>query len=452
MITQTPPFIYQLFLRAFTPQGTINSARRMLPHIASLGADIVYFCPVAEADDDADLSRFSERQMKSGFGNPKSPYRIKDYFVVDPEYGTYDDLAGFIAEAHHLGMKVILDLVYFHCGPTAVFIEDHPDYVMHDENGKIIDGQWHFPRLNFECRELRRYLIDNMIWLVGEIGCDGFRCDVGDGVPVDFWEEAREAVEAVNPDVFMLNEGVKPEMMVRAFDACYGFGWQGLIHNVAEGKTKASDIAGHIEKERSRLPKPDMVHFELRNYDNHDIANDDYDDRFEKRVGARCTEALNVLNFTVGGIPFLYNGNEICDTARHSIFASRERGGSCVSDWAAALTEAGKRRMEIIKKLSELRRELPSLSLGDIAFIENDRPDEVISYVREYEGSSGILGGSEPDSTSVIINLSDKPLTVRIASESDFDAVFMESGVQRGFDGKELRVDMLPWGYIVGRI
>ena len=452
MRTSPSPVIYQLFLRAFTPQGTIKSAEKMLPHIASLGVDYVYLCPVARADDDPDLSRFSDRQMRSGFGNPKNPYRIKDYFEIDPEYGTSEDLAGYIEKAHRLGMRVILDLVYFHCGPSAVFIADHPDFVMHDGDGKIIDGQWHFPRLNFACEELRSCLIKNMLWLVGDIGCDGFRCDVGDGVPVDFWEQAREAVAAVKPDIFMLNEGTKAEMMKKAFDACYGFGWQGVVHGVAEGRNKAHEIAAHFENERARLPEPGMVRWELRNYDNHDIANDDYEDRFEKRVGFRCAEALHVLDFTIGGIPFVYNGNEICDTARHSIFASRERGGSCVIDWSAALTDDGKRRMEIIKKLSALRRELPSLTLGETAFIENDRPDEVMSFVREYEGSSGILGSSEPDSASIVINLSDKPLTVKIKSESDFDAVFMESGAQRRFDGEELRIDMLPWGYVVGRI
>ena len=455
MLSSPSPIIYQLFLRAFTPQGTFVSAKKLIPHIASLGVDIIYLCPVALADDGPDLSRFSERQMKSGFGNPKNPYRIKDYYTIDPEYGTDAELAGFIDEAHRLGMRVILDLVYFHCGPSAVFIADHPDYVMRGADGSVIDGQWHFPRLNFECADLRRYLIDNMLWLVSDIGCDGFRCDVGDGVPVDFWEQARNEVSAVKPDIFMLNEGSKPEMMKKAFDACYGFGWQFVIHKIAEGEKKASKIAEHIEGERARLPEPDMIGCELRNYDNHDIANDDYDDRFEKRVGPRCAEALTVLDFTVPGIPFIYNGNEIGDTARHSIFASREKGGSCVIDWSSALTDGGRRRMEIIKKLSALRRELPSLSMGDIAFIENDRPDEVISFVREYDagiGSGLIRSAEEPDSSSVVINMSDRPLTVNIVSESDFDAVYIESGTQRSFNGKTLRIDMLPWGYIAGRM
>ena len=44
--------IYQINLRAFTPGGTLKSAEAMLPHIASLGVDLVYLCPVFLADDE----------------------------------------------------------------------------------------------------------------------------------------------------------------------------------------------------------------------------------------------------------------------------------------------------------------------------------------------------------------------------------------------------------------
>ena len=44
--------IYQINLRTFTPDGTLRAAERLLPHIAALGADMVYLCPVTLADDD----------------------------------------------------------------------------------------------------------------------------------------------------------------------------------------------------------------------------------------------------------------------------------------------------------------------------------------------------------------------------------------------------------------
>ena len=121
--------IYQIHLPIFTQGGTLESARKMLPHIASLGVDIVYLCPVVEADDDMDMRFWSKRQKASKTGNPKNPYRIKDYFKIDPQYGQDADLKNFVDEAHKLGLKVLLDLVYYHCGPTATMIKEHPDFV-----------------------------------------------------------------------------------------------------------------------------------------------------------------------------------------------------------------------------------------------------------------------------------------------------------------------------------
>ena len=77
--------IYQLFLRVFTPEGTLKAASEMLEHIKELGADIVYLCPVCEADDDMNEAFWSDRQKKSGLNNPKNPYRIKDYFKIDKQ-------------------------------------------------------------------------------------------------------------------------------------------------------------------------------------------------------------------------------------------------------------------------------------------------------------------------------------------------------------------------------
>lgn len=80
--------IYQLSLRTITPEGTLQAAIKMLPHIASLGFDIVYLTACFATDNDMDVSTWSNRQRNSGCGNPKNPYKMADYFHVDEEYGT----------------------------------------------------------------------------------------------------------------------------------------------------------------------------------------------------------------------------------------------------------------------------------------------------------------------------------------------------------------------------
>ena len=77
--------IYQINLRAFTPEGTLNAAAKMLPHLREIGADIVYLCPVVCADGSADVAGWSDRQRASGFLNPKNPYRIADNGCGIPE-------------------------------------------------------------------------------------------------------------------------------------------------------------------------------------------------------------------------------------------------------------------------------------------------------------------------------------------------------------------------------
>lgn len=215
--------IYQIFLRPFTPEGTLKSAKKLLPHLSDMGFSILYLCPVAEADDDPNPAFWSERQKASQTNNPQNPYRIKDYYTIDPEYGTDEDLEEFIREAHGYGMRVLLDLVYFHCGPTAVFLQEHPDFVQRDEKGEIRYLDWHFPGINYDSPELRAYLWENMEYFVRRFDVDGYRCDVGDMCPLDFWEEGRRRLEEIRPDILMLNEGQKPSYMERAFDMSYCF-------------------------------------------------------------------------------------------------------------------------------------------------------------------------------------------------------------------------------------
>ena len=129
--------IYQLFLRTFTPEGTIKAATEKLDHIASLGVDIVYFVSFCEADPDERQEYWSPRQCKSGRNNPKNPYRVCNYEKIDEEYGTAEDFREFVERAHALGMQVMIDLVYLHCGPS-VFPEKYPDLVKRDANGAII--------------------------------------------------------------------------------------------------------------------------------------------------------------------------------------------------------------------------------------------------------------------------------------------------------------------------
>ncbi len=353
--------MYQIQPRAFTPEGTLKAATARLPKLAELGVDIVYLCPVFVSDDDPDTRGWSPRQRASKLNNPRNPYRMKDYYHVDPEYGTDADLKTFIAEAHKLGMRVLLDMVYLHCGPRAVFLEKHPNFIKRDQEGKIVAAGWGFPAIDFSNPELREYLWKNMEYWVQEFGADGFRCDVSDGIPLDFWETARDRLDKIQPEVCLLAEGTRREDQLKAFDLDYGWGFKW---------DDAASIRKQWEKMRDERPRGGARF--IRFIDNHDIANDAWHNRVEKAWGTPRVNATLTVLFTLDGVPFLYNGQEIADTARHSIF------GRLPIDWANGDTPAGKARFAFCQQLCAIRHAERAADLRRLAWVDNDGLSRIV--------------------------------------------------------------------------
>ena len=215
--------MYQIQPRAFTVEGTIKAAEAKLPELAAMGVTVVYMCPVTAADDDPREDMWSPRQVKSGFNNPRNPYRTGDYFHVDPEYGTDEDLRSFVKAAHANGVKVLLDMVFLHCGPSARVLKDHPEYFSYDKDGKIVTEGWRFPKLDFTNRAVHEYFKANMVYWLADFDVDGFRCDVADCIPLDFWEEARDVCERIKDGIVILAEGCRHANTRHAFDANYNW-------------------------------------------------------------------------------------------------------------------------------------------------------------------------------------------------------------------------------------
>jgi cyclomaltodextrinase len=430
----TNGIIYQMQARAFTTQGTLQAATEKLPHVAETGATIVYLCPVFVADDDTDTTTWSARQKASKMNNPRNPYRMMDYYHVDPEYGSDDDLKVFVKKAHDLGMQVMLDMVYFHSGANAVFLKGHPDYIQRDKDGNPILGSWNWPALNFESSGLRDYLIKNMEYWVKEFNVDGFRLDVAGPIPLDFWEQARDRLDKIRPDVGLLAEATesgRPGDQIKAFDLNYSFIYYSNLKKVYSGDSPASTLRTIWEETESKVPKGARF---IRYFDNHDISNDDYYNRREQRWGFAGSNAALVHIFTLDGVPFIYNGQEIADRARHSIF------GKAPIDWPNAETLAGQLRLDFVKKLSEMRKTEKALTQGELKWLDNDQPESVVSYVRTLNGEQILT----------VINLSNHPVKVNIQGTSGSPSEILLSDIISG-DPKE-GFEMEAYGYWVGKL
>ena len=363
--------IYQLDVASFTREGTFAAAERELPRLADLGLTWVYLCPVTASDRDADPKYMSRRQKASGFSPSRNPYRPADFMSVEPSMGTKDDFRRFVKTAHALGMKVMTDVVFFHCGPKAVFLKEHPDWVKRDAHGGFVCGDWAFPQLDFANAGLRRYLMDSLLMWIRDCDVDGFRCDVGDLVPLDFWEAARREIDAAKPNVVMLLEGTAPAYGEKAFDMFYGFiaSHNGILEAL-RGRQPASRIRRQWEKERAQGPAGIAW---MRCTDTHDLAADAGDDRIERAWGPKRAACGLALSFALDGVPMLWMGQEIGWQGRYSIF------GPTPIDWANP-PEPG--RVATIRRLTALKREPAFGAQGEIVWLEPDDPDDELLFLR----------------------------------------------------------------------
>lgn len=411
--------IYQIALRTFTPAGTLSAATERLAHVASLGVDLVYVCPFFVEENDENRDTWSKRQLASQTDNPKNPYKIADYFHVDEEFGTEADVVAFVAEAHRLGMRVLFDLVYLHCARNPAFLNEHPDFVVRNPDGTVlIPDRWPFARLNFESRGLREHLIRNMEWLVEDMGADGFRCDVGDSVPLDFWREAFAYLKVKHPSLITLNEGREPTYLDGVFDWNYSFPWRSTVRSVFGRDGSAADIRALYAQEQDKYSgRTDRL---TRALDTHDTASDVGLLRNEILFTTPGMEAALVLQMTTEGVPFVWNGTELCDKEENNMFSNRFHGRRSAMDWSSAFTADGARRMSVFRALTALRRKHAALSEGSTRWSDNSAPDEVVSYVRQH-GEEAIL---------VVINAKNKPVNVAVDVLSEFSETIMSSGAR----------------------
>jgi len=393
---------YQLQMRSFTPEGTIKAAEAKLPMLKDLGVTLVYLTPVNVSDGDMNLESWSPRQKKSGLNNPRNPYRPYDYFHVDPEYGTDNDLKEFINHAHSLGMYVMLDMVFAHCGPSAPIVKLHPEYFKYDENGRMKTTQWLFPELDHNNSATRAFYRTVLCYYLADFDVDGFRCDVSDAIPIDFWEEARDDMEAIKPQVAMVAESLQPYNTRKAFDCVYGWKTAGgpMLNLLKEkGASDASKARKAIEDYIATMPKGSLI---WNFTDNHDYSNDSYENRYEKVLGHENQELGLAFNFAFEGIPFIFNGQEIAFGERVSIFG--HEGGWI--DWEKAWTDCARKRFETLQHFAELRRSYPALTHGTTEWIDNDCPEKVLSFRRTAGDGRDIL---------FIGNFSDKQVKVKLA-------------------------------------
>ncbi len=287
--------IYEVNVRQYTQEGTFKAFEEHLDRLSEMGVNTLWFMPIYS---------ISQVDKKGTLG---SYYSISDYLNVNSEFGTLEEFKELVATAHDKGFTVILDWVANHTGWDHVWITEHPEYYVKDENDNIISPlgtDWFdVAQLDYNNAEMRNAMIEAMKYWVEEIGVDGYRCDYAQGVPVDFWESAREELDKVKPVYMLAEDGTSSDtMLIKAFDSDYNFDLYDALKLSSAIPASADGVEKYIDLD---LP---YGAFRMNFLDNHD--KNTYDGTMEERFGTEAFGALYTIVFTAEGIPLIYSGNE----------------------------------------------------------------------------------------------------------------------------------------------
>ncbi len=387
---RTPPawlrdgVIYEIFPRDFSSAGDLNGVTAQLDRLKDLGVTILWLMPV---------NPIGEKLHKGGLG---SPYAIKDYYAINPDYGTTNDLKRLVSEAHRRGLKVILDIVVNHTAWDNVLINSHPDFYKHDPSGKIIPPvpDWFdVAGLDYKNARLREYMIGMMKYWIQEFDLDGFRCDAAAFVPTDFWEQARVELEKASPDIGLLAEASEPELLVKAFDIDYSFPLRASLDDVLIKGAPALNLRMTWEDGVKRFPQGAL---HMRVSDDHDEA------RAIAKYGLRGALAAQVLMFSLDGVPLLYNGMEVGDAT--------ESGAPALFEKLPIFWSPKERPPlnEIYHGLIQLRKQYPAFRNHRVIWLHSSDDANLVALMRL----------DENDEFVVVINFSNRPIIGRVDVEN----------------------------------
>lgn len=415
--------VYEIFTRNFSEAGTFNAVTAQLDRLQELGVNILWLMPIHPS---------GQEKKKGTVG---SPYAVRDFYAVNPDYGTKEDFKRLVAEAHKRKMKVIIDVVANHTAWDSVMMRT-PGFHTRDAGGRVVapDPGWiDVADLNYENAALRDYMIEMLkVWL-REYDLDGFRCDVAWMVPTDFWERARVELERIKPDIFLLAEASEPDLMLKAFDADYAWPFFHAVVGVATGSTPATQVRAAWEEERRKFPRGSL---HLRFTDNHDER------RAVVEFGRRGALAASTLILTLDGIPLIYNGMEAGDTT--------ESGDPALFEKMPIFWAIARRRPEyprFYKKMIALRRAHAALTRGEVAWLRNSDERRVVSYARR-------AGGEE---FLVAINFSNEPFVGFVETAGTFVEVTPDITTDAASSNDAARAAAVPalaldaWGFRIFR-
>ena len=404
--------MYQVNPRVFAAENSFQAIINRLDSIQDLGVNMLWIMPI-----------YPIGQEKS----KNSPYSVKDYKAVAPEYGTVDDLRQLVESCHERGMGVILDWVANHTAWDNVWLQQHPDWYTHDSTGNIIfppGTDWtDVADLNYDNKDMRAAMIDAMRFWVDSVGVDGFRCDVADQVPVDFWTECIDNLRAAAKprNLIMLAEGANPDNFKAGFDLNYAWEFMGAIAEVMKGDAKVGKLLTVDKHEYENL---DRGKFKLRFTTNHDEAAKA--SPVKLYGGPKASMAAFVATTMLHGGMLVYGSQEVGYPETINFF-----------HYVPVNWDANPAMRDEYKKLIAIYNEHPALrSSGKVIPFDDDENNVLIV--------DRVLNN---DNVLVIVNVRDA------AHKVELPAMWAGKTVKNLFSGDQMQLDkhitMQPYQYLI---
>ncbi len=465
---------YYVLVRSFYDSngdgtGDLNGLRMKLDYLQELGVTSILMLPLYEAEV---------------YHN----YFAKDYWKIDPEYGTMDDLKALIREVHKRGMRIYLDM------ETQYFTEGSDWYANRKDllipGGTLWGRMLSYDGTSRNCSmadlynpEVRKYFFDLYKFFLDpnkdgkfDDGADGFRIDhIMDDLDnmgkltnlyAGFWKPLFNELRSINPNIRIIGEqsdwGTYGREVFDGADLDFLFAFQEAF---AVNSLDKNQLINKIDSTNLLTPgnRDQLVFIE-----NHDL------DRFASRMNGSLQKgkvgaAFNVL---LRGIPLIYYGQELGmkgvkyegksdgnDIPRREAFEwYRSTDGPGMAHWykdtgpwwtnrngksndGISLDEqrADKNSLwNFYKTLLGIRKAHPAILGGDLRIVANDNPG-VISFVRRLD-SEEVL---------VVINLTGKPQTATIQDDVSNRIGTVLLSEPFGSNQDKQKIKMKPFGIFV---
>jgi glycosidase len=303
--------MYEINVPDFSASSDFTGVMARLDSIKALGINVIWLMPI----------------YPRGIVNSiNSPYCVRDYEAIDPSLGSLAQLRTLVDSAHSKGMSVILDWVADHTSWDNAWIANKSWY-QQDSHGNIIppvgSGYTDVAGLNYANTDLRLAMIKAMKYWILTANIDGYRCDYASGPPEDFWAAAIDSLKAIpNHKLILLAEDYHYTNFTAGFQICYGwnFSYQGLMPVFATSSAYTADTLASINQLEDVATLPPGA-FMLRFTSNHD-EDLDYNTPLVLFNSKQGSLSAFVLAAYMGGIPLIYDGQEVGCATKLDIFSA----------------------------------------------------------------------------------------------------------------------------------